>query len=271
MIRHSPIHHSPWDAPPYDFQIGLKPITEQEWLEGGDDDSSRKQALLAGGASVWGETEGSRPGQEEVRGLVERASGLAADQDLPPLWAASLLCADDLCLMELSDAWRLSAVSLCSGTFFTAADSLGKSLKELHDPVPGFGGRFLPVVERMFHAVQPGVIMQRRNWTVLNSADFHLPSSAPVRERIAAIDPATAGDQLFLRVERQTVRKLPQTGGVLFTIRIWRHPLSALLADPAKLAAFAGAWRGAGEDFRSYKGLQHYDALVESFLAPHLA
>jgi hypothetical protein len=163
--------------------------------------------------------------------------------------------------------WRLTAASLCSGTFFTVEDALGKSLDELHQPVPGFGGRFLPVVERMFNAVQPGVIMQRRNWTVLNSDELHLPRPGPIRERVAEIAPEEAGERLFVRVERQTVRKLPSTGGVLFTIRVWRHPLAALREDPVRLAAFAAAWRGISEDFRAYKGLAHYDALVETFLA----
>ena len=262
------IRHSPWDAPPFDFQIGLKPIAEAEWLEGGEADAARKTALLTSGESVWGELGGSRPAQTEVRRMVERAVGQAADPDLAPLWAASLLCADDLCLMEpLEGAWRLTAVSLCSGTFFTAADSLGKSLAELHDPVPGFGGRFLTVVERMFNAVQPGVIMQRRNWTVLNSDELHLPRLAPVRALIPEIGAAEAADRLFIRVERQTVRKLPDTGAVLFTIRIWRHPLSALREYPDRMKAFEAAWRGASEDFRAYKGLAHYDALVEAFLA----
>lgn len=261
------IRHAPWDAPPYDFQIGLKPIEEDAWLEGGDVDGPRKQALLAAGESVWGETDGSRAGQAEIVALIEQATGAKADPSLPPLWAASLLCADDLCLMEKSDAWRLSAVSLCSGTFFTAGEALGKSLRELHDPVPGFGDRFLKVVERMFDAAQPGVIMQRRNWTVTNAPQLHLPQSGPVLAQLADIDPATAGDNLFIRVERQTVRKAPETGAVLFTIRIWRHPLSTLRDDPVSLAAFTDAWRGASKDFRDYKRLPRYDALVNAFLA----
>ncbi len=262
------IRHSPWDTPPYDFAIGLRPIGEDEWLEGGDAEAARKLALYDGGEPVFGELEGSREAQEEVRVLVEKATGQAADPTLPPLFAASLLCADDLCLMEKVDGeWRLTAVSLCSGTFFTAADSLGLSLKDLHGPVPGFEERFLTVVERMFNAVRPDVIMQRRNWTVLNSDELYLPRSGPVRERIAAIDPKDAGDALFVRVERQTIRKLPETGAVLFTIRIWRHPLSALRDDPHRLSAFAAAWRGVTPDFQAYKGLARYGSLVEAFLA----
>ena len=75
-----------------------------------------------------------------------------------------------------------------------------------------------------------------------------------------------AGEALFLRVERQTLRRLPRTGGVVFTIRVWRDPLASLAGDPARLAAFARAWRGATPEFRAYKGLAPYDALVEGFL-----
>ncbi len=74
------------------------------------------------------------------------------------------------------------------------------------------------------------------------------------------------GQILHLRVERQTLRRLPDTGGALFTIRIWRAPLETLDDDPARLAAFAKAWRRATAEFRKYKGFASYDTLVEGFL-----
>lgn len=261
------IRHRPWAAPPYDFAIGLRTIPEIHWLEGGDAEAARKRALLISAPeNVWGERDGSRPGQEEVKALVEAATGHQAEQDAPPLWAASLLCADDLCLMEKrGGAWRLTAVSLCSPTFFTVAEALGKSLDELHGPVPAFGERFLPRVERMFDAIAPGPVVERCNWTVSGSGEAYLPASAPVREGLAAIPAEAAGERLFLRVERQTLRRLPETGGVLFTIRAWRNPLQDLKSEPELLAAFEAAWRGASEDFRAYKGLASYDELVEAF------
>jgi len=264
------IRHTPWAAPPYDFAIGLRTIAPEDWLEGGDAEAGRKTALLAEAPqNVWGETEGSRPGQAEVRSLVEAATGARADPALPPMWAASLLCADDLCLMERRDGrWVLSAVSLCSPTFFTVAESLGKSLDELHGPVPGFEDRFLPRVARMFDALAAGPILERSNWTVTASGEAYLPSSAPVRAKVPDIPPGEAGSRVFLRVERQTLQKLPDTEGVLFTIRAWRNPLNDLKSEPDRLAAFAAAWRGASDDFRAYKGLAAYDTLVAAFLAP---
>ena len=261
--------HAPWAEAPPDFAIGLGPIAEADWLEGGEaDPATRKDGLLAAHRElVWAETQGSRDPQAEVLALVEAATGRAADRpDLPPLYAASRLVADDLVLMQKSDAWRVAALSLSAPTFFSAEQVIGHSLAELHGPVPTFAERFGKRVERIFDGLRPGLVLQRRNWTLVNTGELFTPRSAPIRARIGEIAPTEAGEALFLRVERQTLRRLPQTGAVVFTIRVWRDPLASLAGDPARLAAFAGAWRGATPPFRAYKGLAPYDALVEGFL-----
>jgi hypothetical protein len=264
------IRHAPWAEPPYDFHIGLKVIGEAEWLEGGDAEAARKQALWTHERSrVWGERLGSQAGQAETLALVEQATATHGDPRSPPLWAASLLCADDLCLMERDGEgqWRLAAASLTQPTFFTVPDALGHSLADIHGPVPGFAERFGSRVERMFNAVQPGVIMERRNWTVVNSGKAYLPDPTPVRAGLASLALSEAAQGLFIRVERQTVRKLPGTGAVVFTIRAWRHPLADLALDPDKKAAFARAWTQAAPGFREYKKLDLYATWVEAFLA----
>lgn len=262
--------HRPWEESS-DFRIGLAPISPADWLEGGEPDPSlRKDPLFATAReAVWAETPGSRPAQAEALDLVQAALGPAAvPQDLPPLYAAARRTPDDLCLMEKRDGqWRLTALSLSAGSFFTAADAIGKSLRELHGPVTGFEPRFLARVERIFEGLRSDLVLERRNWTLLNSDALHTPTPEPIRARIGEIDPAEAGRVLNLRVERQTLRRLPQTGAALFTIRVWLAPLKSLTNDPARLAAFARAWRAAPADFRAYKRLDLYDALVADFLA----
>lgn len=263
------LRHAPWAEAAPDFGIGLGPIDEADWLEGGEPDpAARKDALFEREPRlVWGETEGSLDAQGEVLALVEAAVGRAADRpDLPPLRAAARLVADDLVLMARSDAWRVAALSLSAPTFFSAEQVIGRSLAELHAPVPTFAERFGKRVERIFEGLRPGLILQRRNWTLVNTDALFTPRSAPIRARIGQIAPESAGEALFLRVERQTLRRLPRTGAALFTIRVWRDPLGALAGDPGRLVAFARAWRTATPQFRAYKGLAAYDALVEGFL-----
>lgn len=259
------LRHAPWEESG-EFRIGLKAIPAEAWFEGGEaDPAARKDPLLAAHpAEVWAETEGSRAAQAEALALVSGWLGRPLDAaDGPPLRAAARAVADDLCLMEHRDgAWRLTALSLCAGSFFTASEVIGRSLSQLHGPVTGFEAKLLARVTRIFDGLRDDLILERRNWSVVSAPELFLPDPAPMRAAIPAIDPARAAEALFVRCERQTLRRLPRTRGVLFTIRVWVDPLSAIAADPARLARFAEAWRTAAPEFRAYKRLDLYDDLV---------
>jgi len=58
---------------------------------------------------------------------------------------------------------------------------------------------------------------------------------------------------LYERVERQTIRKLPKTGAVVFTIRIRLSKLSDLLQNKDEYIAFENAWKNAPQNVREYK------------------
>ncbi len=259
------LRHAPWEEAG-EFRIGLKPIAATAWFEGGEADPAlRKDALLAAHHdAVWAETPGSRPAQVELRAMVAAALGRTLGmQDTPPLLAAARWVADDLCLMERCDGvWRLTALSLCAGSFFTASQVIGRSLAELHGPVTGFEDRLLTRVTRIFDGLREDLVLERRNWSVVSSPDLFAPDPGPMRDAIPAIDPDRAAEALFARCERQTLRRLPRTGAIAFSIRVWVDPLSVIAAEPERLARFARAWRSADPDFRAYKRLDLYDALV---------
>ncbi|MCA6254533.1 MAG: DUF3445 domain-containing protein [Phenylobacterium sp.] len=260
----------PWAAPP-GFAIGLRRLAPEAWLEGGEARPwARKDRLLrAVPEKVWGETEGSRPGQAEVAGLVARALGLRMGRvDRPPLLVAARRVPDDLVLMERRGSdWTVSALSLSAGSFFTADEALGRSLAALHRPVPGLADQLLVRVRRIFDNLPDEQILERRNWSVTAWRGLYAPEAAAARRRARALQPRRPGSGLYLRCERQTLRRLPLTGGILFTIRIHLTPLRALAGDPGAVAVFARAWTSAPEDFRRYKGLDAVTPGVEAFLA----
>jgi hypothetical protein len=84
------------------------------------------------------------------------------------------------------------------------------------------------------------------------------------------IAPSEASTALYVRSERQTIRRLPRTGGVIFTIRIWRDRLGTILADPQRRRAFKAAWMAAMEDpggtVRDYKSFSALDRLVRPLI-----
>lgn len=185
------------------------------------------------------------------------------------LEAAAARVSDDLCLLQRGEdgLWRLQAASLVAPTFWRLAEKAGQPLGGLHDPVPGANPGLVARISRMFDALRPGQVLERFNWTVQAGDARFTPSSAPLKALAAATPDEAALDVLHLRVERQTISKLPRSGLVLFTIRIAVDPLRAALADAETAAAFRHAWDGTDPALAAYKGWPAYERLVRAALA----
>ena len=82
-------------------------------------------------------------------------------------------------------------------------------------------------------------------------------SPAPAAEGIGHLDPASdlassTGPvdprRVRLRVERQTLRRLPRSGAIVFTIRVYLTPLEELVREPDVPGRLASAIRSWPED-----------------------
>lgn len=176
-----------------------------------------------------------------------------------PLEAVSRLIQEDLCLMRRkADGWHLVAASLCFPSSWSLAEKIGQNMAHIHGPVPGFAGRMHDLVGRMFDAMQVDLPMLRFNWSLYGDGKLHHPETHADPERFPASKPML--DVAHLRVERQTLRKLPVSGDILFTIRIYTNPLKTLGDHPrgVELAAdMRGHLQALNPDQAAYKGIVH--------------
>ncbi|MEZ5865466.1 MAG: DUF3445 domain-containing protein [Geminicoccaceae bacterium] len=99
---------------------------------------------------------------------------------------------------------------------------------------------------------------------------LHQPSSA-FRRTNTEVTAADAGRQLWLRVERQTLRRLPETGLVLFTILTLVEPLASLARDPRLAAQFATGWTRVPAAMLAYKNLATRRPAITSYLRARAA
>ena len=119
-------------------------------------------------------------------------------------------------------------------------------------PVPGFAERLGGAVDRFFASLTVQRPVWRANWSLTD--DPALPQ--PYRgDPVAGISAENAGQKLWLRVERQTLRRLPRTAAVLFTIRTFVRPLADVAAEPAVAAALAARLREMEPGMAAYKAL----------------
>jgi len=243
--------HAPWRAGPPRFSVGLRPIDPDCWLF--PDSEAHvldwKAGLLAWPEQVFRQAPQARDAANEAAALVCAQAG-APEGDLI---AAAHLVSDDLVVMTRAGdgRWLTGAIALTAPTFFSVDHAFGRDLTALHGPVPD-GEKLAARIARVFDAVRPGQVLERFNWTLQWGDARFTPDAAPLRAAAAAAPVSEARDHLHVRVERQTIVKLPETGAVLFTIRVCLDPVAALADD--EIAALAQAWRGLGPEGRSYKG-----------------
>ncbi|MCV3207252.1 DUF3445 domain-containing protein [Mesorhizobium sp. YC-39] len=280
--------HTPYDGSSKLFAIGLKPLDFGGWIEVDRHllshlaEKRRLYAEIPG--SVFVEEDGTRDAQREVLDLLG-AHLLAKHPDIyrrsskgievigadasgfsdAPLVAASLLVQEDLILMRRDkNGWRLVAGSLCFPSSGSLIEKFGRPLQEIHAPVPGFGPGTRPadLINRMFDGLQ-GQVVERYNWSIQAGDALYHPLSNLERVDRTTNRPSKFSDgdidaRAFIRVERQTLRKLPASRDVLFTIRIHLDPLVVLARHPnrARLAAsFAAQLLALDEAQLDYKGM----------------
>jgi hypothetical protein len=175
----------------------------------------------------------------------------------PPLLLASRLLQEDLCLLERSPAgYVLTAASLCAPSYWRLAGKIGKPLREIHGPVPGYRERLGPSVDRFFESLKADRGVWRCNWSVTNSPRLFQPSrDEPDPQASTNVTAANAGETLYVRVERQTLRRLPDSSSVVFTIKVYVDPVGCIRGDPKLASALAAGVEALTAEELHYKGM----------------
>ncbi len=180
------------------------------------------------------------PGHDREGSALRRPDGVLSPLVGPPLLVTGRLAQEDFCLLQKPEGAAehvLTGAILCFPSHWTLAEKLGRRLSRIHLPVENYDADVARRVQRLCDGLRPGVALARANLILNAEAGLFLP-----RREAEAHDaaPATAG---FVRVERQTLLRLPRTGAVVFSI----HTFKVRSADltPVQRAGLDAARPGA--------------------------
>jgi dimethylamine monooxygenase subunit A len=279
------------DGAPWRLSMGLHRLDEREWLEvdARREGELREKARLLDTARdtvLVATAAGEAPSRELLETVlahlvahhdvldaagaehVDLATGWPSrSADRHPIEVASRLVQEDLCVLVRDDEWRLVAACVCFPSRWSLRDKLGASLAEIHGPVPGFDRTLAAPGTTFFDRLSTARPVWRRNWTLLDTPELHLPSPA-ARRRPPEASGADLGSTLWFRVERQTLRRLPVTGAIVFTIRTSVQPLNEVVdTTPGFAAALRSTLSTVSEDVARYKGWTSLLAPLSEWLA----
>ncbi len=284
----------PFETGPYRMAMSLVTVPESEWFEidacYADEMAERRRLLSVLHDDVFAVLPESEPACHEALYLLiahlpsrypewfQRDGNILINHltgetwnvaELPchPLELAGRLVQEDLCIVQINDgAPHFTAAVLCFPSRWRLHEKLGKPLGAVHEPVPHYAERLATPVDRFMAKVKTGHIASRLNWSVVDDPALYQPTGKWRETTNDAITAENAGKRLYLRVERQTLRRLPESQAVLFGIRVHSYPLASAITKPQHAARLAEAVRALPDETRHYKSLRAYGPALLGWL-----
>lgn len=166
---------------------------------------------------------------------------------LGELWEADFL------LMKPDEAgvFRMVGGCLCFPSHWDLGEKLGLPMADIHAPVPGLNVTLGRQIDGFLRRIKPGISWERSNWGLSRTAELNLHPS----RKLPRLDATVSLDDVWFRLEEQSLVALPATGGVLFGIRLVIRPLREIKDDPAARRRMVRALQTMPEPMARYKGI----------------
>ena len=174
---------------------------------------------------------------------------------------SSLIPEDILILVPKNKNYILRSAAVFSPSNWDPKSKINKSLDVIHEPVPRYEKTLSTKVNGFLNRLPASRIFERFNWSIYPSKNlfFH--------PRYLELTNET--NELFLRVERQTFRKLNDSSAIMFTIGVHNYPLTEVLQIKGVPESLMSAIEVMPENIKIYKGLDLIDSAIKEKIHNH--
>ena len=114
---------------------------------------------------------------------------------------------------------------LCSSLGWNVDTKLGLKLSEIHEPIPDYKEKMTFSMDRYFSKMPPDRPIQRGSWGLEVDKPLFMPPGDPHEKYRERQDPDLEMERLHLRVDWQTLRRLPLSGAIVFNFKALFTPV----------------------------------------------
>ncbi len=257
-------------------RLGLRPLDLKDWFVFDDDVpsimASKADLMARRPDDVMQVNSDTLAGCHELLALVTANMATyhpgesAAATGSHPLARATSIVPDDLVLLDVVDPdVIIVAASVCAPNRWKLGVKFATGMEHVHRPVPGYQSEIGELVNRTLSRLNVERPVWRSNWGITDSSAWFQPAALAIPKPIT--NQGAAADRLHLRVERQTLRRLPDSGFVVFGIRTFQCPLSAFSEMPAQAEAFRLALAQLPDAMADYKKVLRARPLIDAWLS----
>lgn len=225
--------HLPLDAVAHPLP-GTRPLAPGDWLRRderyNEQMALRDKLIIAQRDEVLAHRpEGAAPARELLSlvlaelgvsgGEFHRSDGKTILIDTAdPLATLGRLCQEDFAIMVpgAGEHW-LAAGIICFPSRWRLSEKIGHPLIRIHRPVDVYDDGMARRVQRLFDGVKVDRPIVRWNRLPYLTSDLFNPQSETDPETPCEAE----GARPFLRMERQVIKRMPETQAVVFSIHTW--------------------------------------------------
>ncbi|RKL28328.1 hypothetical protein BFJ72_g12559 [Fusarium proliferatum] len=170
--------------------------------------------------------------------------------------------------------YHLDAGAVCLPGFWRLSEKFRMSLDTLHieAKVPHYQTKLQKSMNRFFKTMQPDKAVIRNNFFIQLDDGLHWShrmgdqDSNEVASWETANDKGLTIEDLYFRSERQSLRRLPKSKALLFTVRTYFEPITTIAQEPHVPGRLAEAIENWDEAASKYKGKHHWADILLPYL-----
>lgn len=163
------------------------------------------------------------------------------------LWEADYL----LMKPDLQGVFRLYGGCVCFPSHWDLGSKMNRPMASIHGPVPGLNDALGRQIDGFLGKIKPGISWERGNWGLCRSPDRNLHPHLD----FPRLDETVTLDEVWWRLEEQSLVSLPKSGGILFGIKLVIRPLSELKAHREARLGLVSAIETMSDEMAAYKGI----------------
>ncbi|KAI8978285.1 hypothetical protein BD414DRAFT_580100 [Trametes punicea] len=206
-----------------------------------------------------------REGADSVTNLVtgERFDAVSEKKGTDALLVVSRLVQDDFLMARERPDGKIYLVGglIAFPGSYLLSETINRPLEVLHAPVPDFNEKLLVSVERTLKRFKPDQPFERSSWNIMDDRNLfwhNIASGMP--------DKDLRPEDLWLRIDHQTFRKLPHTNAIIFGVRPIMRRVEDLADSPLIPSLMEKVHTESAEHLLKYKGIAKYGDLLLPYL-----
>ncbi|THC96408.1 hypothetical protein EYZ11_004105 [Aspergillus tanneri] len=156
----------------------------------------------------------------------------------------------------------LRAGVICSALGWNVGTKIGLQLHEIHQPIPDYKEKMQFSMDRYFTKMPSDKPIQRGSWGLEVGQPLYMPEGDPHEKLRLFQDPNLRLEDCHLRVDWQTLRRLPLSAAVVFNFKALFTPVTEFRDEPGVPALLTEILTKGKKNLMEYKNTWHVEHVI---------